>query len=398
MTAYHALIDTLFSLNRSSKKKKNLKEIKALAAMLGNPHERYPTVHIAGTNGKGSVLCKIGEALRLSGYRVGLFSSPHIFSYRERILVDREMIGKNEVIEGLKLLFQLAKEKEISPTFFELTTLLAFDYFAKKKVDIALIETGIGGRLDPTNVIRPILSIITTIDFDHQDILGETLEEIAREKGGIIKSQTPVIIGPHTSQEILSEIARKKQAPLYTAQSAEDENQAIALKSLELLNTHFSIPQKARLAGIEKQPRCRFELFGERIVIDVAHNRSAFDRLFKQLGRHFPGKSIFLLFSCSKNKDFSSFSSLFCQYVSEIGLFETSHSRLKDPEEIQRELTAKGYQNWRVFPTISIAFQTLLKKAKKKEGVLLIGGSFYLIDLLKPTLSHMHDLSFRDSG
>ena len=183
MSRYHELTDLLFSLRGSSDSAPPIH----LAQAIGNPQNDFPSIHIAGTNGKGSVASKIAESLTLAGYRVGLFTSPHLFTYRERIQINGELISEEEVVEGLEKLFKIAK----TPSFFEMTTLLAFDYFSKMEVDIAIVEAGLGGRLDATNIVRPILSIITSIDFDHTEILGETLDEIATEKAGIIKKDVP---------------------------------------------------------------------------------------------------------------------------------------------------------------------------------------------------------------
>lgn len=191
--------------------KKDLTNTLHLAKALGNPEQQYKSIHIAGTNGKGSTSHMLASVLQSAGYKVGLYTSPHLKSFRERIRVDGVAIEESYV-EGF-----VNTNKEviqcISPSFFEITVIMAFDYFASQKVDFAVIETGLGGRLDSTNVITPVLSIITSISLDHQDMLGDTIEKIAIEKAGIIKAQVPVVVG-HLPQEATAAIRRIAQERL----------------------------------------------------------------------------------------------------------------------------------------------------------------------------------------
>jgi len=372
MTTYDTVIKRLFSLANNAKRKQSLSQTQKLAEALGNPQDKYPTVHIAGTNGKGSVAYKIAEALRLEGYRVGLYTSPHLFSYRERITVNHEMISEEEVIVGLEQLFELSPKSQ----FFELTTLLAFDHFAKKNVDVAVIETGLGGRLDMTNIIHPLISIITTIDFDHQEILGSTLEAIAREKGGIIKEKTPVVLGAKANLPVLRKMAHTKKAPLYLV--SEDENEEIAYKALEVLQPHFPTSPLAKMKGIAKRPRCRFQVIDKRVVVDVAHNPSAFKRLFAELCNQFPGKKIALLLALSKDKPLEPLIPLFKEHVEEIALFPSNHERLKDPKELERGLKAGGYQSVKVFEAAPAAFKHLING--ENDRIVTVAGSFYMME------------------
>src|SRR5882757_4829536 len=165
----------------------------ALCNALDNPQNAFKSIHIAGTNGKGSTSHMLAAVLQTAGYKTGLYTSPHLKDFRERIKINGEMISKDFVVDFVERTKALSEE--IQPSFFELTVAMAFDYFEKEKVDIAVIETGLGGRLDSTNIITPILSIITNIGYDHMDLLGDTLEKIAAEKAGIIKPNVPVIIG-----------------------------------------------------------------------------------------------------------------------------------------------------------------------------------------------------------
>lgn len=193
--------------------KADLSRTEALCALLGHPERRFKSIHVAGTNGKGSVCSALASIFSTCGYKTGLYTSPHLFDFRERIRIDGKKIHKDFVVRFVKKTRSLAKELE--PSFFEMTTAMAFAYFAERKVDIAILETGLGGRLDSTNVVIPELSAITSISFDHQAFLGSTLLEIAGEKGGIIKEGVPVVIGenpPEVVQRLL-DIARDKHAP-----------------------------------------------------------------------------------------------------------------------------------------------------------------------------------------
>lgn len=197
--------------------KPGLENMLALAAAVNNPHKAFKTIHIAGTNGKGSTSHLLASVLQEAGYRVGLFTSPHLVDFRERIRVNGVPIEKEFVIEFVAR-YREASE-QVQPSFFELTTLMAFAYFAQQQVDIAVIETGLGGRLDATNIVEPMLSIITNISLDHTHLLGNTLVEIAGEKAGIIKPHTPVVIGEAEGdvRAHFRTIAQSLQAPIYYA-------------------------------------------------------------------------------------------------------------------------------------------------------------------------------------
>ena len=199
--------------------KEDLHNTIALCSSLNNPHTKFKSVHIAGTNGKGSTSHMLAAILQQAGYKTGLYTSPHLKDFRERIKINGEMIDKQFVVDFVQRTLQISKT--IEPSFFELTMTMAFDYFADQQVDIAIIETGLGGRLDSTNIITPVLSIITNIGYDHMNILGDTLEKIAWEKAGIIKSNTPVIIGEYLDQtkQVFINKASECNAPIVFVQN-----------------------------------------------------------------------------------------------------------------------------------------------------------------------------------
>ena len=212
---YHSL--PVFQHIGGSAYKPGFDNIVALEQELGEPHRRFRSVHVAGTNGKGSVSHMLAAVLQAAGYRTGLFTSPHLKDFRERIKVNGQMISEEEVVNFVEQ-YREAIDR-IQPSFFEITTAIAFDYFAREQVDVAVIEVGMGGRLDSTNVIRPLASVITNISWDHAQFLGDTLEKIAGEKAGIIKEMTPVVIGESQIESQLTFITRAKEcsAPILFA-------------------------------------------------------------------------------------------------------------------------------------------------------------------------------------
>jgi dihydrofolate synthase/folylpolyglutamate synthase len=195
--------------------KKDLTNIILLTKELDNPQDKFPSVHIAGTNGKGSTSFILASILQANGFKTGLYTSPHYKDFRERIRIDGKLVTRQFVIDFVEQNRQMFQA--IKPSFFEISVAMAFAWFADQKVDVAIIETGLGGRLDSTNIVRPLLSIITNISFDHQKFLGDTLPLIAREKAGIIKQQTPVVIGESQTETkpVFEQIAKERKAPIY---------------------------------------------------------------------------------------------------------------------------------------------------------------------------------------
>lgn len=213
----------VFQREGASAYKPGLATSVALDDIFGNPHKAYPTVHIAGTNGKGSTAHTLAAVLARAGLKVGLYTSPHIFDFRERIRVNGRKISQEAVVDFVERWKSYASGSELSPSFFELTSTMAFEYFAKENVDVAVIETGLGGRLDSTNIISPCLSVITNISLDHTALLGDTIEKIAYEKAGIIKPGVPVVIGERSpeSEPVFISKAKEVGAPIYFADSVE---------------------------------------------------------------------------------------------------------------------------------------------------------------------------------
>ena len=226
--------------------KEDLHNTIALCNAIDNPQTKFKSIHIAGTNGKGSTSHMLAAMLQQAGYKTGLYTSPHLKDFRERIKINGEMISQAFVVDFVERTKTVSEE--IKPSFFELTVAMAFDYFEKEKVDIAVIETGLGGRLDSTNIITPILSIITNICYDHMDILGDTLEKIASEKAGIIKPNVPVVIGEYLpeTKNVFIEKATECNAPIYFAPDeyeVSNINYSMQLLSCDVTNTEHNITE-----------------------------------------------------------------------------------------------------------------------------------------------------------
>ena len=217
LSRYESAVRKLYQVNMWSPVKLGLENSETLHRLVGSPMKRIPVVHIAGTNGKGSVAWKVSRALREAGYRDALFVSPHVASFRERIQVNGELISEDAVASALPWLFDLCEKHEVPATFFELATALAFHHFSEASADVVVLETGLGGRLDSTNVVpSPLLSVITSIGLDHTRILGDTVEEIALEKAGIMKPGRPVLVGDGVPHAVLRGAAAATGSPYHT--------------------------------------------------------------------------------------------------------------------------------------------------------------------------------------
>ncbi len=333
---YQEILDKIFTSYPmyqrvgSSAYKEGLENIEFLDELCGHPHQQFRTIHVAGTNGKGSVSHLLSSYFQEAGFKTGLYTSPHLFNFTERIKIN----GK-EIVEGEVVDFFEQYEKSFaaySPSFFEVTTMLAFHYFAKERVDIAIIETGLGGRLDSTNIIRPMASIITNIAFDHTALLGDTVQKIAFEKGGIIKENTPVIIGKKelTSWSVFSAIAQEKNAPItdtcpFTICDVEDEgcyttrtinifknnaplynnvklpllgdyqleNVKTFLQAIEIITPilnieHSFIPNAIKnvLSNTHLQGRWQVVNTSPLTICDVGHNPAGMEQIVNQLLKH----------------------------------------------------------------------------------------------------------------
>ena len=366
----------------------------ALDQLLDFPSSFYPTSHVAGSNGKGSVATKIAKVLELSGYRVGLYTSPHLFCFCERIATNGEPISKEDVVLGMQPIFDLVDKHALHPTFFEQVTFLAFEYFRRQKVDVAVIETGLGGRLDATNVIQPLLSIITSISLEHTHILGEEIEQIAKEKAGIIKRGVPLVIGPKARCQSIYHQAEELGCPLFASNKIsyffDEENTAIAELALEPLSTHFKIDLEARRQGLLVRPPCRFER-EDNVIFDVAHNPEAIFSLLQALHHFFPEGKFRFLVGFSKDKDYENCLDLIADVATHIHLVQSDSSRSASLEMLQEAMRNEDPHLWTPHASIQEAVAAAYSEVVTRGEILVVCGSFYVMAEAKAHLSNFKE-------
>ncbi len=368
--------------------KEGLQRTKNLMAKLQEPQNFYETIHVAGTNGKGSVCAMLNEILRQDGRNVGLFTSPHLESYCERISVNGENISEEDFAAQI----ERVKNCNVDATHFETLTAAAFDYFKRRQVDIAVIEVGLGGTLDSTNVITPKISVITNIALDHENVLGD-LENIARNKAGIIKPNVPVVTGATGKPlEIIRDIAKKNNAPLYEVTTPADVkinlrgeyqkfNAAIAMQAAKVLG----IADDKILAGLERVHWAgRFEMidtkFGK-VLIDGAHNPNGAMALRESLDKYFPtGKRTFI-FGALADKNFDEMVRILFRADDFVIVTPPNSKRAAKVETLCETLTSYGIKN--------IGVENLndaLEKFLHADGLKIAAGSLYLIGDVRKNL------------
>ncbi len=402
MSRYHTLLKKVVEAP-PLRDNYHLHHMQMMQQELGFPDRSFVTIHVGGTNGKGSVSTKIAAGLQLSGVRTGLYISPHVSTFRERISINGTMIAQEDVVFGLEKLFSLAQKLSLNLSFFELTTLLCFDYFAHEKVEAAVIEVGLGGRLDATNVIQPCLSVITSIRQDHTQLLGYRVEQIAREKAGIIKRGIPLILGPKAQQRIVKKQAFLNQSPCTLVSKRgchfDEEDRWIAKAALQELKKQFPLKKEAIDEGITKRPKCRFEIasdtssfaknfpsFPKAIIFDVAHNPDGF-RALKQAWRYFYShQKPRVICGMSKDKDIARCMAILSQFASHVHLVEARHHRLASPKTIALFLQRAGFESISIEKKLSEGVQNAFYLASQRKEPLLICGSFFIMNEVRKAL------------
>jgi dihydrofolate synthase / folylpolyglutamate synthase len=437
-TAYQETLDYIYkfidySLQRAFRyapEKFDLARMRNWAIQLGSPHLAYPVIHIAGTKGKGSVSALCASALRAAGYRVGVYTSPHLQDYAERIQVDGENIPHQDLIELVEELKpQIESTADI--TTFEITTGLAFLYFARQKVDVAVIEVGLGGRLDATNIVDPLVSVITSLSYDHMEILGDTLPQIAAEKAGIIKPGRPVVLAPQREEarQVVLKIAEERNAPvteigsdylfssltntlegqsfviwesnkqnLVDSNNTEDNIQRLEPISIPLLGRHqienaaaaYAALLVCRRSGLlidESDIRAgfgsvkwpgRFELLRKDppVVVDSAHNRDSAEKLRDALNDYFPDRSLVMLIGASEDKDLEGIIGVLVSQASQVITTQSIHPRAADPARLA-EIVHQFNKPARAVARVEDALEEALKAAGS-TGVVVAAGSIFL--------------------
>lgn len=381
-SSYLKLLDRLLNVTLHSGMKLGLENCQRLNDLLGKPTEKFESIHVAGTNGKGSVCTKIAKAYELQGVPAALYTSPHIATWRERITINGIMISEEDVTRLLTKIFTLIDQHEIPATFFEISTLLAFSYFAEKKVPVAVIETGLGGRLDATNIVTPKLSIITSISLEHTEILGNTLDAIAIEKAGIIKRNVPVVIGPRVPRNIIDSISSPLHSPMHYVDGVFDdyleENNAVAAKALSILDFSDEIAEKA----LQAMPLCRLEYLSKKnVVLDVAHNPDGLYKLFSAIKSRFPNRFVRCIVGLSKNKDIEGCLKIINTNAQHIHLVTATNGRGAPYEILKDLLVALGRDpsTFSVDSSVQKGVYHALSQAESKEELILICGSFFIM-------------------
>ena len=416
----------MFSRIGAAAFKKDLTNTITLCKQLGDPHQKFKSIHIAGTNGKGSVSHMLAAILQTAGYKTGLYTSPHLKDFRERIKVNGEMIGEKFIIDFTENIKPLIEE--IEPSFFEITVAMAFDHFAREKVDVAIVEVGLGGRFDSTNIITPELSVITNIGWDHMNILGDSLEKIAFEKGGIIKENVPVVIGetlPET-KPVFEKIALEKHATIHYAKQHrnvlgwewsgraplekkqeliveiaeqgktdhkkfhldlpgiyQSKNLLTVLEACSVLkNQKYDIEEKDIYSGLRKTKKLtglhgRWEIIHEHptIVLDVGHNEGGIQQIVQQieLTTH---HELHIIIGLVKDKEVDKVLSLLPH--SAYYYFTQAQIPRALPADILQS-KAKGHNlNGNIFPDVNTAI-TMAKAKSHTDDLILVCGSVFLV-------------------
>ena len=376
MDSYATTLETIFSLAKTRGMNRSLDNIKNLCKIYNHPEKAFPTIHVAGTNGKGSVCTKMAHSLQAAGYKTGLYTSPHISSFRERIQINDQMISEEEFASLMKEITR----HNTPATFFEIATLLAFLHFQRVGVDIAVIETGLGGQWDATNVITPLVSVITSIGFDHMDILGPTLEEISAAKAGIIKQEVPVVIGPDVPYSFMKKRADQLSCPIYQSTYKDEdfdfENREIAKLALSTLSPRFAISDQSLEIGLKAKPPCRFEshILHKPIILDVAHNSHGFNRLLQMLKHTYPNHLYRFVVGFSKGKDIAECAQLIQDSAHTIHLVSGPHPRLAPVKEFQHYFPKANIEN-----SVAEGIEHALENFDSTQELVVITGSFFIM-------------------
>jgi len=428
MEQYQATLDYLynrlpmFQRTGPAAYKHSLGNTLLLDEMYGHPHKNFSTLHVGGTNGKGSVSHMLAAVLQSAGYRTGLYTSPHLVDFRERIRINGKMISRSEVIRQVKLFQKRNETAGIAPSFFELTAALAFDYFFRRKVDVAVVEVGLGGRLDSTNIITPGVSIITNISFDHTTLLGNSLEEIAAEKAGIIKPGIPVVISqrqPETESVFLKR-AKECNADLsfageeFTAEYSMMDtsgkqvfnfrhrgnmrypglrtdlagiyqrfNIPAVLKTVDLLREKgWKIADRDVYRGLENVMQLtglqgRWQVAGHHpiVIFDTAHNEEGIRQVIQQL-RQTPCRQLHVVLGIVSDKDASSILDLLpgdaCYYFTRADI-----PRALDAAILKEKASSFGLEG-DVYPKVADAFRAA-REAAGSDDLIFVGGSNFVV-------------------
>jgi len=419
--AYRDCLNSMYSLRRFGIKL-GLATIKDILSALGNPQNNYSCIHVAGTNGKGSVASALASILQKAGYKVGLFTSPHLVTFNERIQINDRLISNKNVVESYNAVHNVHHGTR-EPTFFEFSTAMALYEFSREKVDWAVIETGMGGRLDATNIIKPAISIITNISIEHKKYLGNTIGMIAGEKGGIIKRGTPVITGAKQKNaiEVLKNIAARKRSPFYLSGkdfktrknrdesftyygmekvwrgmqtglsgSHQIENSALVLAACEILGRKIDLPVEQIRSGLLKNRwpgRLEVVSISPYIILDGAHNLDASRTLSRFLSEKFKGRKITVVTGMLDDKPYPAMLKNILSVADRAVFTKPVIERALEPEKLYE--ASKGIiKKIKIIPDVKEAVEYAVRTASKNE-IICITGSLYVVGEAKEAFSNL---------
>lgn len=389
----------MFQMQGASAYKKDLTNTLLLAEYLQHPETKFKSIHVAGTNGKGSTSSMIASILQEAGYKVGLYTSPHLKDFRERIKINGEMIAEDFVVDFVMQNKHFFELNQLS--FFEMTVGLAFDYFAKEQVDVAVIEVGMGGRLDSTNIISPLISVITNIGFDHTQFLGDTLSKIAFEKAGVIKKNIPVVIGEYVAEtkKVFQEKAIIEDAPIYFAQDNPEvifdcallgdyqvQNKKTALQTINLLKNNFNISETNIRNGFKNVILNtgllgRWQILNSNpfVVCDTAHNSHGLKIVLNQIEKqHY--ETLHFVLGVVNDKDLDSILPLFPKkaiyYFTKPNVPRGLDSKIL--QEKGREFGLIGY----LYDSVTEAYAEALNNATPSDFIYIGGSTFVVAEIV----------------
>jgi dihydrofolate synthase / folylpolyglutamate synthase len=379
--AYPDSVEFLYKLgNEIATAKFGLERITALMADLGNPERAYRVIHVAGTNGKGSTCAMIEAALRTAGYRTGLYTSPHLIEPTERIQIAGTPVTREQFATAFNHVHALAERTPPHPTYFETVTAMGFLLFREAAVEIAVVEVGLGGRLDATNVVQPEVTVITPVDFDHERFLGSSIEQIAAEKAGILKPGVPAVFATQRPEadRVLTERAAELEIQVIRSSSVGDltvapplagrhqiENARTAVAVLKLLGVDPSGIASARWPGRLEQVASRPD-----IILDGAHNPAGARALAEHIREHYSGRPVWLVFGAMRDKAVTEMGEILFPIADRVILTAPAQQRAVHPRSIESERAS-------VAPTVDAALE--LVRSAPPEAAVFITGSLYLV-------------------
>jgi dihydrofolate synthase/folylpolyglutamate synthase len=418
MESYSATLQRIYNL-RGGMIDLRLDRMDRALALFDHPEKKFGSFHIAGTNGKGSTAAMLHRVLCLAGYRTALYTSPHLVSFTERIRVSDREITAEDVVLLAQEIRKLTAAADVPLTFFEFVTVMAFVYFARQRVDVAVVEVGLGGRLDATNLVSPVVSVITTISKDHEAYLGSELVSIAREKGGIIKPAVPVVCGSLTDEvaALLKSIAAERGSPAYflgrdyrfslkngglfdyigikqyfpllslvLRGRHQRHNAALAIAALELAEGQFPISEPVLREGLSTVAwPGRLELMLDRptVIVDGAHNGEGVHALVEEIKGCRQGRKVKLLFASMEDKDWALMVSALTKVVDEVVFTRVDVERSADPRRLADQVTENIPHQ--VIDNSRVALKSLLDAAQP-DDIIIVAGSLYLLGEVRPML------------